>query len=318
MDEKPLMAVVSREPDYVIFDLRPVGGEARVRRDLGVSPLFSERMVMEFRQGLMDGVTMVNSTGIGLNRTGSAWRSLARSGSEEEQSILFHATRLELALTKELTVRVSTQLTRDVDHLGRVREDWSSGAVLVLTPFAETTLNAGVFRNERLDAPYSSNIFTAGLDSRLGHTPLTISLSGWSAVGNERTSDGLEFSGAGVGGMLSCQWTSMLWMAAGVQSEASDGWGASYESRRYFLSAVLKLSAEVKIGVEVSHMLGSYENALDEADAELEMTSVRVSHWHQVTGNFSTEMSVEVGVGNEETKAFAEVPLVRLAGQFSF
>lgn len=82
---------------------------------------------------------------------------------------------------------------------------------------------------------------------------------------------------------------------------------------------MLKISPEVSFEMQLSHVLGSYEETVANSTGwDMEETFLRLSRRRLLTKNFSTEMCVEFGVGNQKAKSLTELPLIRLAGQFAF
>jgi len=314
MDATPL----TRGSDNLAFDLQPWGGDAQTRQNLAVPWEFLERTTLQFRQVLADGLTLVDSTGLGLGGTDSVWRSPAGGFHQEEESLLFHDTALKLAVTKEITVAISSRLARGVDSRDHVRSDWTNGAVLIVTPLKDTTLNAGVFRGEQLDTNFHSDVLAAGLDSKIANTPLTISLSGWSALGAGSGSDGAKFSSGGGMGSILWQCNEKLWLGAGLEREVNDGWGLSGESWGCYLSTVYQVSPAVTLRLELGQTNGSCDDSNAQTASAYKTTSLRVSRTQRHARDVVTAMSVEVAVNSQDTPSLAEAPMIKLAWQFSF
>jgi len=231
---------------------------------------------------------------------------------------MFHDVALEVAVTKEIIVQISSRLARGVDQFNQMRSDWTVGAVLVVTPLKDTTLNAGVFRGRQLDTPFRSDVIAAGLDSKVATMPLTISLSGWSALGAESGSDGRKFSSSGATGSVLWQCNQKLWLGAGLETGVSDGWGVSSASWGYYLSTVFQMSPEVTLRLELCQTNGVWEDLNSKTDSAFQTTSLRVSRTRRLANNLVAAISAEVAIGSQDTEALAEAPMIRLAGQFSF
>ena len=191
--------------------------------------------------------------------------------------------------------------------------------VLIVTPLKDTTLNAGVFRGEQLGTPFHSDVLAAGLDSKIANTPLTISLSGWSALGGESgNSNGRKFSSGGGMGSFLWQWNEKLWLGAGLEREVSEGWGVSGESWGCYLSTVFQVSPAVTLRLELGQTNGSCEDANAQTGSAYKTTSLRVSRTQRLARDVVTALGVELAVNSPDTPSLAEAPMVKLAWQLSF
>lgn len=315
MDQKPFS---SADPVQILSDLQSVGSTAQPRPQLGISPVYSERFLIRTRFTLAEGLDLISATGLGLDRTGSIWRALEYGLPAEEESLVFQDTGLELNPMRGITVRVSTRLAREVDAFGRVRSDWSGGAAIKWTPSQWTSLNVGAYRSERMETHFLSNVFTAGLDSRLGKTPLTLSVNGWFATGAQSASASEKYSAAGATGLVSCQWSNRLWLGAGAQWDSGDGWEMNYASWRCYFSTQLKVSPQISFGCELSRTHGSSCYSNTAAASSFDETRLRLSQFQRFLDNFATELSVEMALETNGTEPLGSGPLARIAAQFTF
>ena len=186
-----------RDSTRLIYDYTPVGAKANIRPEMGLSSVFTERLLVRSRHNVADGVTLVSSSGLGLSRSGSSWRAFDSRARMEEESVLYQDSGVELQPVSGLTVRVSSRLARQVDAGGAEHQDWSSGVVVALTPANGTSFYAGAFGGQDLCSGGRSRIFTGGVDTQLAGTSLTLSASGWSVIGTADSTDKAEFSSSG-------------------------------------------------------------------------------------------------------------------------
>jgi len=306
-----------RDASSLKYDFTSPGLHSNQSAQFGIPSTFSERVVLQSRSPLAEGLSTTHSTGLGLNRTGSFWRGSDRRTSGDEESLLYHDTGLEWKPFAALTLRGSSRLVHAVQPDGLVREDWSSGLALGLTPATGTSLYAGGFLSENLQSGAKSQIFTTGLDVLVPQTGLTLSASLWSMVG-QSPSDLSVFSNLGFVGSVGWHLTKAIWQAVGVQSDAFESASWEYASWRYYLSTIIRMDAKTSLQIELSHTRTSDRPDATASAAKLQETRLRISRRIQILENLSSELSLEWAVGSLTTDAPDAFPAIRIAGQLAF
>jgi hypothetical protein len=289
-----------------------------------VPTTFTERLSLQHRHELAEGVTFLSTAGLGLNRAGTFLQTHPASPGAEsprgsgEESLFFHENELELRPTEGLSLRLSSRVSRQVAITGALRQRLDAGLIATIHPADETSVYAGAYRSYDLNTDFACTVLTGGLETKLHGTPFTLTGSGWAVLAPVDGRGESDESWAGASAAISWQAGKCVWQTAGVDLDESRATGAQSLNWRSYFSTAWQTSADVSIGLEFSYAAFSSEALGAAAREHLSETRVRVSRRRRIMDNFATEMSVEWAMGDLVRASADGRPAVRLAGEFLF
>ena len=295
------------------FDLAPRWRAGNPDVEFGVSTDFNQRLAFEHRQTLVNGLSIVEFSGFGFNRSDGFFESRHREGAED--SIFAHEARIELQPGRPFTLRLSSGFMHQTALAGPASEKMNVGLLATLAPSDESSIYGGVYRTFDLKGGAACTVLTGGGTANLPVLGLSLNGAAWAVLGRASAGERSETISSGASGTLAWQATSRLWQIVGIEFDGSGIPGADYINWRYFFSSVWQCSDAVSFAFELSYAL--YLRAMP-GQQVLDETRVRLSRRNRIAANFSTELGIEWVVGSLAATGEHAGPALRLAGEFIF